>query len=81
MMQPGITFDHEAGRSSPQRAVASDSTVTDAADARSERAHHQTITRGQRDPTVVERQRPQNAQVHDHTVGPNPTSVKGLISP
>ena len=83
MMQPGITFDHEAGRSSPQSAVARDSTATDLSEARDERAEHEPVTRGEHDPPLVERQRPQNAQVHDHTVGPNPIWVKipdnGLI--
>ena len=65
MMQPGITFDHEAGRSSPQSAVGEGLDRDRRADARGERAEHETITRGERDPTVVERQHPQNAQVHD----------------
>jgi hypothetical protein len=29
-----------------------------------------------RDPTAIEGQRPQHAQVHDDTVGPNPARVK-----
>ena len=46
MMQPGITFDHEAGGSSPQRAVARDLTDTAHPGAR-ERSQHEAITRGE----------------------------------
>ena len=76
-MQPGITFDQDAGRSSPHSAVGEGLDRDRLAEPRHESAQHEPIARGRSDPTIVDRQRPQNAHVHVHTVRPNPTRVKG----